>query len=192
MNARNTQRQTLMSYAILTTAVAALLFMALATPVRARTAFYRASESQQTTYEKSLEALARSEAVSAEFEQRSAASDPTTQIFRADTPALAGADLQNQLNSLIAAEGGMVTSSAFREPLESDPLTPVAVTARLRCSMEALVRILHGIENRSPILFVETLVVQSNLRSGQAFRPGDGDLEVELEVVGFLDKPPVE
>ena len=182
----DTRRQTYLSYAILAIALTAVVFAALATPVRGRAAFFSSLESQRTTYAKSLEALARSEAVGAQFERRRAASDPTSQVFHADTPALAGADLQNQLNSLVAAEGGKVLSSAFRDLTAEKSLTPIAVTVRLRCSMEALLRILHGLENRSQVLFVENLTVQARQRADRPQRQEDGDLDVELDVVGLL------
>lgn len=182
----NARRQTLVSYAILVIALSAVVFAALATPIRGRTAFFSSLERQRTTYTKSLQALARSEAVSAQFELRQAASDPTAQVFHADTPALAGADLQNQLNSLVTAEGGQVLSSAFRDSTADGSLTPIAVTVRLRCSMEALLRILHGLENRSQVLFVENLTVQARQRTDRPQRQEDGDLDVELDVVGLL------
>jgi general secretion pathway protein M len=181
-----TRRQARISYAILAAALSALMFAALATPIRGRVAFFTSLESQRETYSKSLQALARSENVAAQFELRRAANDPTAQIFHAETPALAGADLQNQLNMLVAAEGGKLLSSAFRESTAEGPLTPIAVTARLRCSMEALTRILHGLENRSPVLFVETLAVQGRQLRGRPQREGDGDLDVELDVLAFV------
>ena len=164
----------------------AVAFAALATPIRERAAFFASLESERTTYTKSLEALARSEAVSVQFELRQAASDPTAQTFHADTPALAGAELQNQLNALIAAEGGILLSAGFREPTSEGALTPLVVTIRLRCSMDALLRILHGLENRTPVLFVETLAVQSRQLRGHPQRQEDADLDVELDIVGFL------
>jgi general secretion pathway protein M len=186
VNLSENARQSAVSYALLTAILLALAFAALATPIRERAAFFSRLDSQQTTYAKSLEALARSEAVSAQFEQRRAASDPTAQVFHAETAALAGADLQNQLNALIAAEGGMLLTSAFRDSGVAESLAPIAVTVRLRCSMEALLRILHGLENRSPVLFVESLTVQALQRGGRPQRQEDGDLDVELDVVGLF------
>lgn len=185
--ADSARRQTFASYAILATALSAIMFAALATPIRERAAFFSTLESQRTTYAKSREALARSEAVGAQFELRRAASDPGAQVFHADTPALAGADLQNQLNALVAAEGGKLLSSAFRDLTADASLTPIAVTVRLRCSTEALLRILHGLENRSPTLFVENLTVQALQRGGRQARQEDGDLDVELDVFGLLE-----
>jgi general secretion pathway protein M len=185
-SSESARRQTLSSYAILAILLSAVVFAALATPIRGRAAFFSSLEQYRATYTKSLQALARSEAVSAQFELRKAASDPTSQVFHADTPALAGADLQNQLNSLVAAEGGKVLSSAFRDLTAHGSLTPIAVTVRLRCSMEALLRILHGLENRSQVLFVENLTVQARQRADRPQRQEDGDLDVELDVVGLL------
>lgn len=179
------RRQTAVSYAILAAALLAVAFAALATPIRERAAFFSRLASQRTTYAKSLEALARSEAVSAQFEQRRTASDPTAQIFHAETAALAGADLQNQLNALISSEGGMLLTSAFRDANTGSPLAPIAVTVRLRCSMDALLRILYGIENRLPVLFVDSMSIQARQHGGRPQREEDGDLDVELDVAAL-------
>ncbi len=185
--AENPRRQAAVSYGVLAAALFAAAFAALATPIRERVAFFSNLDAQRTTYLKSLEALARSETVGAEFELRRAASDPTAQVFHAETAALAGADLQNQLNALVANEGGTLLTSAFRGSSADGPLTPIAVTVRLRCSAEALLRILHGIENRSPALFVDSLAVQARHRGGRPQGREDGDLDVELDVVGLLE-----
>jgi general secretion pathway protein M len=174
------------SYAILAGALFAIAFVALATPIRERAAFFSSLGSQRTTYFKSLEALARSETVGAQFELRRVARDPTAGVFQAETPALAGAELQNQLNALVASEGGTLLTSAFRDSAAGGALTPIAVTVRLRCSMESLLRILHGLENRSPVLFVESLTVQARQRGGSPQRQEDGGLDVELDIVGLF------
>jgi general secretion pathway protein M len=183
----SSRRQAFVSYAVLATAFSAVMFAALTTPIRERAAFFASLESQRTTYTKSLEALARSQTVSAQFELRQTVSDVTSQVFHAETPALAGAELQNQLNGLVAAEGGMLLSSAFRDLPANGPLTPIAVTVRVRSPMEALLKILHGLENRSPVLLVESVNVQARLQGGGPQRESDGDLEVELEVLAFLE-----
>jgi general secretion pathway protein M len=175
------------SYAVLAAGLFAAAIAGLAAPVRERMAFFSSVAAQRTTYAKSLDALARSEVVSAQFELRRAASDPTTQVFRGETAALAGADLQNQLNSLVANEGGMILTSAFRDSGIEGPLTPIAVTVRLRCSMEALLRILHGIENRSPALFVDSLTVQARHRGGRPESVDEADLDVEMDVAGLFE-----
>lgn len=184
--ANHATRQVFVSYTILALALSAVVFAALATPIRERLAFLSKFDAQQTTYARSLDALARSESVGSRFELRHAASDPTRLVFHAQTAALAGAELQNQLNALVAAEGGTVLSSAFRDLRADGPLTPIAVTLRLRSSMDALVHILHGVEDRAPLLFVENLTIQPRQRGGRSRRQEDGDLDVELDVVGLM------
>ncbi len=183
------RQHVLASYGILALALVSALLVVLGPPIRGRLEFFDELGSLRTTYGKSLAALARSEAVSTVFDERRAASDPTAQLFHAATPALAGAELQNQLNSLITAEGGMLLSSAFREPAETQPLTAIAVTIRVRCSVASLLKILHGLENRSPVLFIENLSIQSNQRNSSAARDLGGNLDVDLDVLGFLDPP---
>jgi general secretion pathway protein M len=182
--------QAFVSYAILALVLSAAVFALLAAPVRERAAFFTGLATLRATYAKALEALARSEAVSAQVRLRQADSDPSDQVFRATTPALAGAELQNQLNALISAEGAKLLSSAFRESSNDGPLTPIAVTIRLRCSVDALLRILHGLEGRSPLLLIDNLTVQARQRSTRAPAEANADLDVELDVLGFLELKP--
>jgi general secretion pathway protein M len=184
------RRQIIVSYAILALGVSAAMFAAVAMPIRERAKFFTSLAAQRATYAKSLEALARSEAVSAELQARRAERDPSAQVFRAATPALAGAELQNQLNALISAAGAKPLSSAFRESSSEGLLTQIAVTVRLRCSLDALLRILHGLEGRSPLLFVENLTVQARRPLGRSPREVAGELDVELDVFGFLESAP--
>ena len=117
------RQQSAVSYSALAIALAFVLSAVLAAPLRERVSFFSSLDTQRTTYAKSMAALARSDAVGAELERRRTASDPTDDLFHAATAALAGAELQNQLNSLITAQGGQVLSAAFRDAPGTDPLT---------------------------------------------------------------------
>jgi general secretion pathway protein M len=177
----------LVSYAALGAGLLALAFALLRAPVSARAAFASELADLRPVYSRSVAALARSEAVRTEVDARRAADD-TRQFYEAETAALAGATLQNDLRALIETEGGVLTSTAFRQTQEEAPVTPVSVNVRLHCSVESLLRILHGLEGRQPILFVENLVIQSRHRKGAEPQFLADELDVEFDATGYLGR----
>ena len=178
----------IVSYGLLAAVVLVVLLIVFKTPVSERLGFFENLENQRATYAKSLNSLAQSDAMREELARRGSESEQSDQLFHADTVALAGAELQNQLNMLVTTEGAVLLSSAFRERSETLPLTPITVTVRLRCSLASLLRILHGLENRAPILFVESFLVESSYRAGRPMRDSENVLDVELDIVGYLDR----
>jgi hypothetical protein len=177
----------LVSYAVLGMVIIAVAFAALQTPLTARAAFAAELSDLRLVYARSVAALARSETVRAELDARRNG-DNAQHFFQAETAALAGATLQNDLRTLIETEGGVLTSTAFRQTQEQPgPVTPVSVNVRLHCSVEALLRILHGLEGRQPVLFVENVVVQSHHRPEAHLRFPTDELDVEFDVTGYLD-----
>ena len=117
--------------------------------------------------------------------------------FKAPTPALAGAQLQRQVQEIVtAAKGRLVSTQILPEEKSEDP-PRVRVRTQIQGSTEALLDVLYQIEQARPFLFVEQLSVRSsarpqlpeqNLRGRFARRlPANlaGDLTVRLDILGF-------
>ena len=93
-------------------------------------------------------------------------SDPVTRLVIAETrPALASAELQQQIGQLIGTIGAQVISTQILslEDAES-PLPAVGIKVHLRGETEQLVRLLYELANHEPLLLVENIVVLSNPR----------------------------
>lgn len=93
-------------------------------------------------------------------------SDPVTRLVIAETrPALASAELQQQIGQLIGTVGAQVISTQILslEDTES-PLPAVGIKVHLRGETEQLVRLLYELANYEPLLLVENIVVLSNPR----------------------------
>ena len=93
-------------------------------------------------------------------------SDPVARLIIAETrPALASAELQQQIGQLIGEIGAQVISTQILslEDTES-PLPAVGIKVHLRGETEQLVRLLHELANHQPLLLVENIVVLSNPR----------------------------
>lgn len=117
--------------------------------------------------------------------------------FHAPTPALAGAQLQTQVQGIVtAAKGRLVSTQPLPEESRQDPPT-VRVRTQIQGTTEALLDVLHQLEQARPFLFVEQVSVRSAARA-QAPDAGDrarfarrmptnpaGELTVRLDIFGF-------
>ena len=114
--------------------------------------------------------------------------------FDARTMALAGAQLQSQLQGIVnTAKGRLVSTQILpREEHESPPR--IHVRTQIQGSTESLLEVLYQLELARPFLFVEQVSVRSSARpettSGRPSRrlPGNqaGDLVIRLDVFGFV------
>jgi general secretion pathway protein M len=107
-------------------------------------------------------------------------SDPVTRLVIAETrPALASAELQQQIGQLIGTIGAQVISTQILslEDAES-PLPAVGIKVHLRGETEQLVRLLYELANHEPLLLVENIVVLSNPRVDMRRMRRAADLKV--------------
>ena len=93
-------------------------------------------------------------------------SDPVARLIIAETrPALASAELQQQIGQLIGEIGAQVISTQILSLEDTEaPLPAVGIKVHLRGETGQLVRLLHELANHQPLLLVENIVVLSNPR----------------------------
>ena len=109
------------------------------------------------------------------------------QFITAGTSALAGAQLQSLLRTLIEESGAVLVSAAFRRSNETTNFPQITVSLRLQSSINALQSFLLKAETHSLALFVENLVIQSRHREGRQISIINEELEVRMDVSAFLD-----
>ncbi len=108
-------------------------------------------------------------------------------------PALASAELQQQIGQLIGQIGAQVVSTQIlsREDAEA-PVPAVGIKVHLRGENEQLVRLLYELANHEPLLLVENIVVLSNPRVDmqRIRRAADlqavPSLDVTFDLKGFI------
>ncbi|MCB1918679.1 MAG: hypothetical protein KDJ28_01710 [Candidatus Competibacteraceae bacterium] len=108
-------------------------------------------------------------------------------------PALAAADLQQRVKSLVENAQGSLLSVQALPVIEEGGMVRVAVSATVQGDVEALQKVLHSLESQVPLLFVDNLQV-----TARQFRPRlpDGkiapytrvQLNSQMEVSGYLRK----
>lgn len=176
------------SFTVLFSLLILISGLALGPPIASRIDFFTRLDALRGIYTRSTTAILTSEATARLFVEWQAKTRTEGLTFRAETIALAAAELQNELKVLIERENGVLESSAFRRRTESLPLAPVTVVVRLRCSVEALPLILVRLQVHEPLLFVERLSIQSRHRPGRSLRASAEELDIELDVTAYLDE----
>jgi general secretion pathway protein M len=152
-------------------------------------------DDQTVRYRRLLQTLP---ALQAELEQVRSNEDVKAYYFDAKTPALAGAQLQREVQEMVKSSGGRVVSTQIL-PAPADEQPPkVHVRAQIQGTTDALLDVLYQIEQARPFLFVDQMSVRSTSRRTAAKRNPrtrgrhrsvrrrpQGRLTVRLDVFGY-------
>ncbi len=149
------------------------------------------SSEQIARYRRLVEQLPK---LRAELEQAQANETFAAFYFKAPTQALAGAQVQSQIQEIVKVAGGRLISTQIL-PTEVQEVPPrIRVRVQIQGSTETLLAVLQRINQAKPFLFVERLSVRSSARplesvSPMARRPlpeQGGGLTVRLDLYGFV------
>lgn len=118
--------------------------------------------------------------------------------FDAQTPALAGATLQQKVQDIVKAAGSRLVSTQILPPTPGEQPPTVRVRIQLQGSTDQLLDVLYQIEQSRPFLFVDQVSVRSMVqperpvapeRNRQVRRPPNKpeseDLTVRLDIFGY-------
>jgi hypothetical protein len=111
--------------------------------------------------------------------------------LKGTSSALALAELQETVRSIIESNGGRVMSSVQGNAAkEEGAFRPVTANFSLSINNANLRRLLYALETREPYLFIDTVGVQPQVPS--TFRPLPGAVEpemiIQLEIRGYALK----
>ena len=152
------------------------------------------SEDQLVRYRRMIRSLPE---LRAELERVRANESFKAFYFDAPTPALAGAELQRQVQDIVtAASGRLISTQILPGPPEESP-PRVRVRTQIQGSTETLLDVLYNLEQARPFLFVDQVSVRSSARPqqpaadprGRAIRRPPvnpaGELTIRLDIFGF-------
>lgn len=117
--------------------------------------------------------------------------------FKAPTQALAGAQLQTQVQDIVNAASGRLLSTQILPENKNDDPPRVMVRTQVQGSTETLLEVLYQIEQARPFLFVDRLSVRSSARptspNDSRGRPTrrfianqGGELTIRIDIFGFV------
>jgi general secretion pathway protein M len=114
------------------------------------------------------------------------AHDPKRMFLRSGAAALSAAEAQEALRTFIEANGGRLITMQAPSTRVDGRYRQVTVNVQLTANIIALRKILGAIESRTPYLFVDNLMVRSQVPAN--FKPGAGaepEMFVQLDVTGY-------
>jgi general secretion pathway protein M len=94
------------------------------------------------------------------------AENPVADQYLSETkPTLAAATLQQLINRMVSKHGGQLVSTSIITHEQNEPLYGVSIQVHVRTEIDDLVELLYTIEHNRPIMFIDDLVIRSNIRT---------------------------
>ena len=115
------------------------------------------------------------------------------QYLPQSTPALAAAELQQRLKTMVEAAGGTLQSIQALPPGEEAGAVKVTISAVMNGDTGSLQKVLYDLESQTPLLFVDNLEVsmrttRPRLPNGRYATYTRMQLNAQFEVSGYLRK----
>ena len=107
-------------------------------------------------------------------------------FLRSGAAALSGAEAQEAIRTLVEGAGARLISVQAPPAKDDGRYRQVTVNVQMTANIFALRKILHAIENHTPYLFVDNLLVRSQVPGN--FKPGPGaepEMFVQFDVYGY-------
>jgi len=114
------------------------------------------------------------------------AKDAKRFFLRSGAAALTAAEAQEAVRRLVEGSGGRLITMQAPSAKEEGRYRQVTSNVQLTANVQALRRILHALENNQPYLFVDNVMVRSQVPS--SFRAGPGqepEMFVQFDVYGY-------
>lgn len=114
------------------------------------------------------------------------ARDASRFYLKVSTPALAAADIQQVVQTLIEANGLRLESMQISPHKDEGGHRRITVNLRVRGKLSGIQNMLYSLEASQPYLFVDALNVQSTVRQNYAPMPGvEPDVMVMFDLSGY-------
>ncbi len=109
--------------------------------------------------------------------------------LKAESPALAGAELQSRIKAVVERGGGRVQSSQNLPVQDEGFSTRIGLRVNISSDAKAFSEMLYGLETESPVLFVENLSIRgermrTNPKQRQSAR--QDTLNISFDLFGYL------
>ena len=172
----------------LTLAAGALLLLLLVWPsLSSRAAFHERLDVLRLQQRKFTEAAARSPILEEELAALVGLEINQAGFLAEKLRALAAADLQRLLGSLIEETGGSLVSTQVLPNADNGRIFPkITVKVQLLGSTDTLQRLLYRFGSGQPLLLVDNLLVQQRRRGDERARRDTNQLEIRFDVSAFI------
>lgn len=108
--------------------------------------------------------------------------DASRLFLKGNTAALASAEMQDQVKTIVEASGGRFISSTGMAHKDDGQYRTVSATFQINLGNANLRRLLHALETQEPYLFVDNLTIRSLTPPGFRAPPGYSEPEVYAQM----------
>jgi hypothetical protein len=107
-------------------------------------------------------------------------------FLKASAASLSAAEVQDRVRQFIEGAGGRVISVQMGTARDEGKFKQVPVTVQANANILVTRRILHGLETNEPYLFVDSLVVRTQVPPGHKPAPGfEPEMFIQFDVSGY-------
>lgn len=107
-------------------------------------------------------------------------------FLRPGGSALSAAEVQESVRSIIEANGARLITMQVPPAKDEGRYRQINVNVQLTANIQALRRILHRLETGTPLLFVDNLMIRSQVASTHKALPGaEPEMFVQFDVYGY-------
>ncbi len=122
-----------------------------------------------------------------ELEQLNNLQADQTGFLEEKPDALAAAELQKHIKSLIESNGGNLISTQVVKNDNDDLFPKVTIKVHMRGGIETLQKILYRLTADSPVLLINNVMLQKRHQAaGRRARRGVNQIETRFEITGFI------
>jgi general secretion pathway protein M len=107
-------------------------------------------------------------------------------FLRSGTTAVSGAEVSEAIRAIVEQNGGRLITMQAPSSRDDGRYRQITVSVQLQANIFSLRKILNAIETNTPFLFVDNLMVRSQVQGN--FKPapgGEPEMFVTLDVTGF-------
>lgn len=107
-------------------------------------------------------------------------------FLKASAASLSAAEVQDRVRQFIESAGGRVISVQMGTARDEGKFKQVPVTVQANANILVARRILHALETNEPYLFVDSLVVRTQVPPGHKPAPGfEPEMFIQFDVSGY-------
>jgi general secretion pathway protein M len=123
----------------------------------------------------------------AELEHRAANPQSTAGYLAGANDALASAELQDRIKSLVENQGGKLRSTQILPSRDEGGFRRITVRGEIMVDITGLQRVVYALESATPMLFLDNVEIRAIPSTRDA--AAGPDLEVRFDLYGYLRRP---
>ena len=166
--------------------VIGVAWISIAEPIRA------AFDAQEARIERATELLARYEralddeaGLRAEIEGLRKSDGSPDPFLKGDSTQIIAANLQNQIQTLVAGEPGDIRSIQVLPESVEDGFEKIGLRVTLTAGIPTMQKVFYDIESSVPALFIDNLDVRTNIRRRRRNTESTNRVQIRFDVFGY-------